>query len=717
MELAGTPSANPARRARAAVAVASLLMTATAGATEVSEPAERSAPSPAPRTSHLEDVQVTASRFRQQVQDVPDSLAIVRDADIRARAAVDLRGALALVGGVEVVPGGDAGPAGAMPALLGSREADDFLLLVDGVPLGGAFAPPFEATALLDVERIEVLRGTAPVYFGTTAFAGTINLIHNAAGRASNGVEAIVGSFGSRSVAVSAPLADGVLRQSVSAQYTRQNDGDPRTGFDGGQGLYRLATDVGATTLRLDAALSLLRQRPGSPSPVDDSGQPTPLLAPGFNQNPSDARRDSDRYQLTLGADRAVGVMRLGSTLALAYTRTSTLAGFLDDGYADRGGANATGFAQARTLSEAFVDANLTASPAPAWWLTIGANELYGRAHQRSSSFAYGVPLEGTPPDAGAGQPVLGAVELTDRRNLAGVYAQASWTIAPRLTALGGVRWNLTDEARSASTADQALAVAQHNSRPSGSAGLSWRFWQDDEADLDAVVFHCSYGNTFQLPQADLGPGAGFDALLRPERQRSLSAGFKADGLDGRLDLDLAAFAVDFSNRPVTTAVGGLPTLAAGGRDRYRGVEIEGSWRISPALRLSASATRNDSRYVDFTTVADGATVQLAGRSLPLTARSAAAAGFALAPASGAQASVIARYTGQRYLDQQNAAPVGGFTTVDAMLGYAWRSLSVRLSIENLTDRRDPVALSELGEGQLYRLRGRRLLAQVRVAL
>ena len=54
---------------------------------------------------------------------------------------------------------------------------DDLLLLIDGIPAGGAFIPQFEAISLNDVERIEVLWGAAPVYFGTTAFAGTINVI------------------------------------------------------------------------------------------------------------------------------------------------------------------------------------------------------------------------------------------------------------------------------------------------------------------------------------------------------------------------------------------------------------------------------------------------------------------------------------------------------------------------------------------------------------
>jgi hypothetical protein len=53
-------------------------------------------------------------------------------------------------------------PAAAIPGLLGVREVDDLLLLIDGIPAGGAFIPQIEAITLNNVERIEVLRGAAP---------------------------------------------------------------------------------------------------------------------------------------------------------------------------------------------------------------------------------------------------------------------------------------------------------------------------------------------------------------------------------------------------------------------------------------------------------------------------------------------------------------------------------------------------------------------------
>jgi outer membrane receptor protein involved in Fe transport len=51
--------------------------------------------------------------------------------------------------------------------------------------------------ALNDVERIEILRGAAPVMYGATSFVGVIQVIHYPAGQAANQAQIGYGSFGS----------------------------------------------------------------------------------------------------------------------------------------------------------------------------------------------------------------------------------------------------------------------------------------------------------------------------------------------------------------------------------------------------------------------------------------------------------------------------------------------------------------------------------------
>ena len=56
-----------------------------------------------------------------------------------------------------------------------------------------------------------------------------------------------------------------------------------------------------------------------------------------------------------------------------------------------------------------------------------------------------------------------------------------------------------------------------------------------------------------------------------------------------------------------------------------------------------------------------------------------------------------------------NTAFAGGFATFGLNAGYRTRHWELRVDGSNLTDRRDPVAESELGDSQFYLLPARRI--------
>src|SRR5262249_26090944 len=159
-------------------------------------------------------------------------------------------------------------PAGAVPGLIGVREVDDLLVLIDGIPAGGAFIPQLEAISLTNVERIEVLRGAAPVYFGTTAFAGTINVIHYSAGSADRAAAGRFGSYQSGGVSGSAVLSSGRVRQSVGAELTTDTFSGERADARRAQTFWRLAAPLAGGTFHADVDLLALRQSPNSPAPI-----------------------------------------------------------------------------------------------------------------------------------------------------------------------------------------------------------------------------------------------------------------------------------------------------------------------------------------------------------------------------------------------------------------------------------------------------------------
>ena len=101
--------------------------------------------------------------------------------------------------------------------------------------------------------------------------------------------------------------------------------------------------------------------------------------------------------------------------------------------------------------------------------------------------------------------------------------------------------------------------------------------------------------------------------------------------------------------------------------------------------------------------------VDVAGRQLPLSPHVLAAAGLLYTPAQGFNGNVVARYVGRRYLDEENTAPVGGYSTVDAAVGYAWGKMRFSIDGTNLTNQRPPVTSSEFGSQSFYLLPPRAL--------
>src|SRR5262245_21984230 len=681
--------------------------------------------SPPDPVAFNETVQVTATRFGEPVAEVPGAIAVVTGDEIRARGATDLRSALGLLGGVSVAPGGDAGPAAAVPGLIGVREVDDLLLLVDGIPAGGAFIPQFEAISLNNVERIEVIRGAAPVYFGTTAFAGTINVIHYAAGNADRIAGVHVGSYQSRGFGAAAALSTGRVRQSLSAEASKDYLSDPRADYGGVQAIWRLATNVAGGTLRSDVDLLALRQTPNSPAPIDEAtGAFSRLLPVDFDTHPPNSTPHTHRTKVVVDYVRPLRFGRWENTAAYTNSRTDSIRGFVDAGDTPQPWTAATladleSFNQSLALRELFVDSNLTTRPAKRIDVTAGMNLLAGSADADSLRYGQRLTLNGISqtPSTETVSP-KGTVNFTDRRRFVGLYAQTHYHVTSRASLLAGLRWNTThetrDEVRVNSRGVRTVTPAQQDvDRLTGSLGAAWKVWQGKTSPIGVVTLHGSVGYTFQPAQIDFGPnpealpeGGG---LLKPETQRSVIAGLKADSRNGRIGLDIDGFYVDFYNQPVETTANGTPVLRSVGEQRYKGIDVEGVLRPATGLTLKGNVGWSDARYLDFLTNLDGTPTQLAGRYQVLTPSVRVGGGFLYAPERGWRGSLTCNWIGRHWLNSLNTFEAPAYALVDASVGYRFQRFTAAVLASNLGDRRDAVQLSELGEGQFYRLPARRI--------
>jgi iron complex outermembrane receptor protein len=656
---------------------------------------------------------------------------VVDGEELRARGVTDLAGALSLMAGVTAFRGGDAGPGATVPGLLGQREADDFLLVIDGVPIGGTTTPSFESIDLTDVERIEVQRGPAPVFYGTTSFAGTIQIIHYAAGKSSNKLEAWGGSFGSYGADVASALPRmGGIDQSVALTLSRQEFSDSHAQAERAQLFYRASAGLAGGKLDFDVNLLGLRQKPFSPVPQSDEGNGLADDLPlDFNANPSDGRLNQYRSQINLRYTHAIGSAHWDTLLAVTHQVSPIVQGFLTDDYAEGIGcdpavddcdADASGYTQLRRTTEVFLDSHIAQKLTPDLLLTYGINELYGYGHADGSTFEYFIPLNGgAAPNSGSGT-IDDTATLEDRRSFFGAYVQGQWKFAPDFTLLAGLRGNLTNEERHTADQDDSHSQIQHNQRMSGSLGLNWR--AIDGEGFSAFPY-LTLASSFQPAQFNFSPDPDNSVLLRPETARSLQLGIKGDALSGRIDWELAGTLARFNDRVIAQIQNGEPTLINGGSDRFLGVEAELRYIITRLFQLQANYSYNDARYRNYITASEdgSANVQLSGQRLPLTALNLAGAGFMLGDPKEMNVSVSANYVGSRYLDDDDSNRTPSYISVDAKLGYRFHAshgcCGISLAGTNLSDRRDPVIASELGDSQLYRLVGRQLRLTVDMGL
>jgi len=657
-------------------------------------------------------VTVTATRVPEPIDQIPATLSVVSGDELRARDAQDLASALSLVSGVEAPAGGDAGPSSAVPSFWGLHEFDAFLLVMDEVPWGGAFNPAITSLNLNDVERIEVLKGAAPVMYGATSFVGVVHALHYPAGQASNTADIAFGNYGSaRGTAAFALPGWGDYRHSFAADGESIGFADKRQNVSSGRLLYRGALNLGAGELRLDANVSIVRDVP--PSPVIREGAALTTLTPlDANFNPADAAINENKYQLALGYSLPTAWGAWDTLASVSRSDVTDIRAFL---HPELSGAADTQN-QDRLILDDYFDTHLASHFANST-LLVGADLLYGYGRQttQNGNSAYTVPLDGSvvPPPT-TELPVNEYGYVSDKRLFWGQYVQLDWKPDARWDLMAGIRLNETSESKSTSdltlppftpTEEYDAQEASRNiARPTETVGVSYRLW--GEGGNQAVLYG-DWRNAFKPAALDFGPDYQ-PAVLLPETAKMYEVGLRGAAADGRLSFQAEVFRLDFKNLVVPNDSGSLTNAAA---SQLTGGELEARLAITDDLVIAANYAYHDAHFTQYSFFDDaaGAYVDVAGKQLPLSPHHLASAGVLYTPAQGFNSTLVVTYVGQRFLDEENTAPVGGYTKVDATLGYSLGRYLLSLEGTNLTNQRPPVSASEFGSESFYLLNARAL--------
>jgi iron complex outermembrane receptor protein len=649
----------------------------------------------------LPPVQVVATRIPEATHEVSASLEVITGADLRARGATSIRDALSLAAGIAIAPGGDHGPAGAVPEFWGLREFDAFLLVVDGIPWGGALNPALASLSLRDVERIEVLRGAAPVTYGATSFVGVIHVVHSAAAAKARYVGAHFGSFGTGGAAADFMLRPmGAWNARASVDVDKQGFKDDRTSFTRGHTLLRTSKIDGDRTKWLTGDVTILRQDPASPHAREGAvlSTATPLDA---NYNPNGAYLNENRFVVAGGWERPVNNATWGTMASFTHSSQSAFRGFLTN--IANAANNASGFKENIDINDIYVDSHLIWSKKAHVRFMTGADLLFANGEAKGATFNYTAPL------AAATAPVVTEpstlnLDSETRRIFFGAYGSAEWRPNTRLNVSAGLRLNSTSERRGE-------GATTTNTKASGSIGALFGVWESRE---NHVRVFANYRNTFKPAAFDFGLTEN-EGVLKPETSNSYESGVKVRTLDDRLDVEVSVFQMDFENLVTSTIVNNQPSLQNAGTTRFKGYEFASDVRLAHDVHARATYSFHDGRFVNFVQDFGGVNTQLGGKRFEMSARQLYSAGVSLSPNEGFIANANIDYAGDRYLNKRNTALVNGFLTADAGVGYRTARAEFRIDGRNLGNKRDPVSESEFGDAQYYRMTARTI--QVGVAM
>jgi len=654
------------------------------------------------------EIVVTATRLPEDRTNLSVSTTVVSGRSLQDRGASDLRSALALVAGVDIAPGGDGGPAAAVPEMWGFREFDAFLLVVDDVPWGGAFNPDLATLNLQDVDRIEILRGAAPVMYGATSFVGVIHVVHRQPG---DGNARIVGWGGTESSAGGSAAFDLPIGSDIDSRLALDAEhrglSDDRANFSRTHIAWRNAMSAGAGKLRFDVDATDVNQSPQSPVPRQGA-QLSPLVPLDANYNPRDAHLDPTRITANLSYAAPMTGGTWSVLASYANTETRTERGFVTD--LSSPDFTAQGFRTSTTQDDLYLDAHASITPASKVQLVLGADYLHGDGASHGGDYDYVVAASGSGAPRAGSVPLNSDVHIDVERDFVGAYGHAAWQASDRLRLDAGLRLNVVHESRDTRAEEFGAGIesgsdTSHDARLSGTAGLVYTVWS---ANTDALELFVNYRDTFKPAAVDFGLDAESE-ILDPETGQSFDIGAHGRLLDGRLMFEIDAFQMDLQNLVVPSSSNGLPSLENAGEERFRGIDVEARARVAGPLELQATWSLHDARFLDYLRDFDGVPTQLEGNRQEMTPRDLATLGLLWAPpTSGFIAHANVRYTGARYLNKRNTALAPGFTSWSAGLGWRAARWEVRLDGENLSDQRDPVAESEMADASYYRLEGRR---------
>ena len=662
--------------------------------------------------SVLEEVVVTATKRPEKAREIAGSVSALSGAQLEALGAQSYADYLARTPGIVF----SAGPLGDSTAIIrgvGTSVGKDqgqgpTGYYINEIPLtepGYAIAIPDVDT--FDVERVEVLRGPQGTLFGSSALGGAINIIANEAN--TNGFDAAFhtslssthhddGELGySGKGMVNLPLTDTLAVRVVG--YYRKDPGY-LDNIGTGRKASNEQTDKGG---RLSVVwkpaegtkISLLSLLDKNDTP--DFGYRYPALGEFVRRTliPEPVGYETQLHSLRLDQDVGIGTL---TALAGYNFKSRDLTSDYTVFYADTGGGlpNPVPYHDTGNSHTESLEVRLSSKKGGPLDYLVGVMGTWTHktfADSLSSLGSYAILAPGNNPgDLRGDEFYWGHSKITGAEKA--VFGEGNYHFTDRWTlTLGGRYFDTKVDSDSTYYGvfyPGSLSLPHGHQAQTGFAPKASIAWKRDE---DLMVYAlASKGYRFGNPNT-IFPLAGFNTPdgWRTDSLWNYEIGLRTTWLDRRLQADLTAFLIDWSNlqvrlyRPDETTYG-----TNAGSARNVGQEFSGLWRVTQAFDLTLNVTHLDAKLTQ-TVVSGGNVVLQDGQQLPGASKWQVAASAVVRVPLPYQPTIT---LSQRYLSdapeslQTPDLRVDGYSQTDLRIGATFNSVMVTAFVENLTDQR-----------------------------
>ena len=521
-------------------------------------------------------------------------------------------------------------------------------MVLDGV----VTARPGQATLdLVEVDRIEVLRGPQGTLFGKNSSAGVINVVTRAPGKAPGGyVDLSYYQGNERRVRLGAngELVANTVRGSIAlmdAKYdgnvTNVFDGSKVNGYDrqGVRGRLDI-TPNSATTIVLIADRSKSTDTTPTGVPVSTSVQTYPTNAVTANPlfaaalapvvpGPENRQINADlktqvqdtnggvsvQVDYLLAAHQITGILARRTWKNTQFQDLDRLAQpYRNAGFQksdDRGDLDFT--QTSAELRVATTSKQFAEYVAGLFYFEGKNDEVYRRDVTRcANSTAAPLPSGLIPCSPGSTTLDFGVANYGVVNKSTALFGETTLNFSSALRALAGLRYTQDDlsyyHERTASAASGIPGVGAPRDRVTGATtknAWSGRFGPQFDIAKDTMVY-ATYSRGYKGPAYNVffNMTATQDNVLAPETSNSYELGLKTELLDRSLRLNVAAFQTDYDGYQanVPDLVNGVivTRLINAGQVQTKGVEVDLTARITPAFSVSGGLANILARVKNF---------------------------------------------------------------------------------------------------------------------